>query len=131
MKLHKRTHSGEKPHPCENCGKSFASLSNLITHKKIHSEERPYPCNQCNKSFKFKAYLKDHIVRCHVAKDPMYASKAIENDTGKFFPCDKCPKYSTTKHSLKVHQLTHTAEKAFACDQCEKSFTLKWNLQVH
>ena len=131
MKLHTRTHSGEKPHPCENCGKSFASLSNLITHKKIHSEERPYPCNQCDKSFKFKPYLKDHIVRCHIAKDPIYPSKSIENDTGKLFPCDKCPKYSTTKHSLKVHQLTHTAEKAFACDQCEKTFTLKWNLQVH
>ena len=84
-------------------------------------------------TFKLKASLKDHIVRCHVAKDPMYESKSIENDTGKLFPCDKCPKYSTTKHSLKVHQLTHTAEKAFACDQCEneKSFTLQVHQQRH
>ena len=130
IKLHKRSHSGEKPHPCEDCGKSFTTSTNLILHKKIHSEERPFPCNQCDKSFKILPSLKDHIIRCHVVKDPMYESKVIEDDTEKF-PCDRCPKYLTTKHSLKVHQLTHTGEKAFACDQCEKSFSLKFNLQVH
>ena len=130
IKLHKRSHSGEKPHPCEDCGKSFTTSTNLILHKKIHSEERPFPCNQCDKSFKILPSLKDHIVRCHVVKDPMYEGKVIEDDTEKF-PCDRCPKYLTTKHSLKVHQLTHTGEKAFACDQCEKSFSLKFNLQVH
>nr|CAD7607923.1 unnamed protein product [Timema genevievae] len=57
---HVLTHSGRRPHGCEECGKRFTEKYNLITHSLIHSGLRPHKCDECGKCFIQKGDLTKH-----------------------------------------------------------------------
>ena len=106
----------EKLFQCDHCQERFAYEVNYKKHQRMHFDEKPFACKDtgCGEKFATRSILKFH--------------RANKN---KKFKCDVCGFAFGVLSGLKVHKLTHLADKPFKCEICPKQFIQHANLIKH
>uniref|UniRef100_A0A8C4TT79 Zinc finger protein 335 n=1 Tax=Falco tinnunculus TaxID=100819 RepID=A0A8C4TT79_FALTI len=134
--------------PCPVCNRIYPMQKRLTQHMKTHSTEKPHMCDKCGKSFKkrytFKMHLLTHIqaianrrFKCefcdYICEDKkVLLNHQLSHMNDKPYKCSFC-KYSTFREDFLVSHMAvkHTGGKPFACEFCHFTTKHKKNLRLH
>ena len=61
MRIHEKTHSGEKNFKCTDCSAAFTTNGSLQRHMLQHTSGRTYQCPHCPETFGSAIVVKRHI----------------------------------------------------------------------
>ncbi|XP_075702991.1 zinc finger protein 335 isoform X2 [Rhinoderma darwinii] len=135
-------------YPCPVCNRVYTMQKRLTQHMKTHSTEKPHMCDKCGKAFKKRYTFKNHLLtHLHCVEENRYKCEFCEymcedrkqllnhqlthmND--KPFKCNQCKYHTFRQDFLLTHQATkHSAGKPFACEYCHFTTKHKKNLRLH
>ena len=130
---------------CSECGKNYATSSNLSRHKQTHrslDSQLAKKCPHCTKVYVSMPALSMHILthnlnhQCPVCNKsfsrPWLLQGHMRSHTGqKPYGCAHCGKAFADRSNLRAHMQTHSTFKHYTCDRCDKSFALKSYLNKH
>lgn len=141
--------------PCDLCDRLFNGNAALKIHKISHSDERPFSCDLCDYKSKTRPRLNLHKISKHLSPEEKLQQQPVKKQyccsyCGKIcssktsltehtmihtneysFECSTCKKMFRNKSCYKKHLLIHTGAKLYKCDICEKSFRLLDFLKKH
>ncbi|XP_018414542.1 PREDICTED: zinc finger protein 335 [Nanorana parkeri] len=135
-------------YPCPICNRVYNLQKRLTQHLKSHSNDKPHMCDKCGKAFKkrytFKMHLLTHLecveenrYKCEFCEYVSEDRKQLlnhqlthMNDTP--FNCNQCQYRTLSQDALLSHQaIKHAAGKPFACEYCHFTTKHMKNLSLH
>ena len=65
VRVHERTHTGEKPYQCSFCDYRCTQGGNLRIHERRHTGAKPYSCSACEFTSVTSSGVVAHTKRAH------------------------------------------------------------------
>lgn len=140
LKMHYRTHTGERPFQCRICSRAFSTKGNLKTHMSIH---RLVDDNRTKLEFDnklqqspyllFNSQLLPFLAAAAALNRPKMNEKKLdfEEHASNLSPntCQMCGKHFSSASALQIHYRTHTGERPYIC-QVFQIFRLFFSLRI-
>ena len=129
-----RIHTGEKPHKCDLCQKSFTNRSSLIRHKRVHTGKILHKCGNITTekiegNFLQEAEIHEEVkdVEINYEGTEELTEEIVKNEAENEENAEIC----IIKEEIEeIKNPSTSKESPYKCDICQKSFA-KSSLKIH
>ncbi|XP_039988718.1 sal-like protein 1 [Xiphias gladius] len=88
LRMHYRTHTGERPYQCKLCSRAFTTKGNLKTHQAVHRAAIPlrvqHSCPICQRKFTNAVVLQQHVHMHMEGHEPNVNQKYAQDSDEEF-----------------------------------------------